>query len=155
MSLVDDDRVVPFEHPVAVELVEQDAVGHELDAGVLADLVGEPDLVADEAAELGAELLGDAFGYRACGDASWLSVPDRLPPELKADLGQLRRLARAGRAGDDDDLVVPDDRRDVVLLLADRQVGRVGDRGNHEPSSLLRFARGQLLLFRRPGKSNN
>ena len=34
VRLVDDDRVVAAQHPVAVDLVEQDAVGHQLDARV-------------------------------------------------------------------------------------------------------------------------
>ena len=51
VRLVDDDGVVFAQHPVAVNLIEKDAVGHQLDAGVGADPVGETHLVADEAAE--------------------------------------------------------------------------------------------------------
>ena len=47
VGLVDDQRVVAAEHPVAGQLGEQDAVGHQLDQRVLADLVGEADLPAD------------------------------------------------------------------------------------------------------------
>ena len=50
------------------------------------------------------------------------------PAELEADLRQLGGLARAGLARDDDDLVVADGGRDVVTPLADRQLGRIGDR---------------------------
>ena len=35
VRLVDDDRVVAAQQPVAVDLVEQDAVGHEGDARVV------------------------------------------------------------------------------------------------------------------------
>ena len=45
--------------------------------------------------------------------------------ELEADLRQLRRLARAGRAGDDHDLVVADGARDLVPCGADGQLRRV------------------------------
>jgi hypothetical protein len=47
VGLVDDDGVVAAQQPVALDLGEQDPVGHHLDASVGADLVGEPDGVAD------------------------------------------------------------------------------------------------------------
>jgi hypothetical protein len=37
VGLVDDERVVPAQVPVAGELGQQDAVGHELDQGSSAD----------------------------------------------------------------------------------------------------------------------
>ena len=134
VGLVDDQRVVPVQVAVAGDLGEQDAVGHELDQGVVAGLVGEPDLVADGGAELGAGLLGDALGDGAGGDAAGLGVADLAgdaAAELEADLGQLGGLARPGLAGHDHDLVVPDRLGDVVPALADRQfcgVADVGDR---------------------------
>ena len=79
----------------------------------LADLVGEPHLVADGLAELGAQLLGDPLGDRAGGEAARLGVADQpcdAAAELEADLRQLRGLAGPGLAGDDHDLVVPDGR---------------------------------------------
>ena len=130
VGLVDDQRVVPGQVAVAGDLVEEDAVGHDLDEGVVAGLVGEPDLVADGGAELGAGFLGDTLGDSAGGDPSWLGVADLAgdaAAELKADLGQLGGLARPGLAGHDDDLVVPDGLGDVVLALADRQLCRVAD----------------------------
>jgi hypothetical protein len=127
VRLVDDDRVVLGEGPVPVDLVQQDAVGHQLDACLGGHPVREPHLVAHQAADLGAELLGDALGDGAGGDAPGLGVADAGVTELEQDLRQLGRLAGSGRARDDDDLVVPDRCGDVVALLADRQLGRVGD----------------------------
>jgi len=49
-------------------------------------------------------------------------------PELEADLGQLRRLARARLAGHDRHLVVADDREQVLAALAHRQLRRVAHR---------------------------
>ena len=96
VRLVDDDRVVAAQQPVALDLGQQDAVGHHLDQRVVAGLVGEPDLVADRLAELDAELLGDALGDGAGGDPARLGVPD-LPvdaaAQLEADLGELGGLA--------------------------------------------------------------
>ena len=125
VRLVEDDRVVAAQRPVAVDLVEQDAVGHQLDARVGLRPVVEAHLVADDAAELDAELLGDALGDGARGDASRLGVRDALAAELEADLRQLGGLARPGRAGDDHDLVVADGARDLVPRCADGQLGRV------------------------------
>ena len=76
VGLVDDDRVVAAQQAVALQLGQQDAVGHELDQRVLADLVGEAHRVADEVAELGAQLLGDAGGHRAGRQPAGLGVPD-------------------------------------------------------------------------------
>ena len=141
VGLVDDDRVVLAQHPVAMDLVQQDAVGHQLDARRRPDPVGEAHLVADQPADVFAELFGDALGDRACRDPTGLRVADALPAEFEADLRQLGRLARAGLAGDDHDLVVADGARDVLPLLADRKLGRKvqtggGDHGRHEPSIL-------------------
>ena len=130
VGLVDDQRVVSQQVAVALELGEQDAVGHQLDEGVVADPVGEPDRVADRAAQLGAQLLGDAVGDGAGGDPARLGVPDQAAhpaPELQADLRDLGGLARAGLARHDHHLVVADRLGDVGPALADRQLGRVAD----------------------------
>ena len=138
VGLVDDDRVVLAQVAVALQLGQQDAVGHQLDPARAAGAVGEAHLVADDVAELGAELLGDPLRHRAGGDAARLGVADQLAapgrPEsaaqLEADLGQLGGLPRAGLAGDDDDLVVTDGSGDVVAARGDRELGRVGDLHN-------------------------
>ena len=57
------------------------------------------------------------------------------PTELEADLGQLRRLARAGLSRDDHHLVVPDRVGDVVAPLADRQIG-IGHLGDEQTPSV-------------------
>jgi hypothetical protein len=144
VRLVEDDRVVRRQVPVALHLRQQDAVGHQLDEGVLADLVVEAHRVADGAAERGAELLGDALGHRARGQPPGLRVPDQTAhaaAELEADLGDLRRLAGARLTGDDHDLVVPDRGGDVVAPLRDRKVLGEVDAGRDR-----RLPPGQPLL---------
>ena len=138
VGLVDDDRVVLAEVAVALQLGEQDAVGHQLDPAGLRRAVGEADLVADDVAELGAELLGDPLGHRARGDPARLGVADQLAAlgraepaaELEADLRQLGGLPRPGLAGHDHDLVVADGRSDVVAACGDRELGGIGDLHN-------------------------
>ena len=128
VGLVDDDRVVAPQHPVALHLGQQDAVGHHLDPRVGADAVGEAHRVADGAAELDAHLLGDPLGDRARRQPARLGVADhpvRAPPGLEAQLGQLGALARTGLAGHDDHLVVAQRGHDLGAPLGDRQLRRV------------------------------
>src|SRR5690554_6559265 len=147
VRFVDDDGVVFAQHPVAVDLVQQDAVGHQLDACALADAVGETHLVDDQAADLLAEFFGDALGDGAGGDAARLGVADALVAEFEQHFRQLRGLAGAGGAGDEHDLVVADGRHQVIPPLADGQLWRVvdgysvrrGGGGFHEPSILRRL----------------
>ena len=140
VGLVEDDRVVLAQLAVAIELGEQHAVGHQLDPGVGLRPVVEAHLVADDPAELDAELVGDPLGDAARRDPPRLRVSDALASQLEADLRKLRGLARPRLAGHDHDLVVADDARDLLPALADGQLGRVVDdegrrrRGlGHEP----------------------
>ncbi len=108
MRLVEDEGVVAQQAAVALDLGEQDAVGHQLDQRAVAGLVGEPHGVADGLAERGAQFVGDALGDGAGGQPPRLGVADGAADtaaEFEADLRQLGGLARTGLAGDDDHLV--------------------------------------------------
>ena len=108
VRLVEDQGVVAQQAAVALDLGEQDAVGHQLDQRAVAGLVGEPHGVADGVAERGAQFVGDALRDGAGGEPARLGVPDGAADaaaELQADLRQLGGLARPGLAGDDDHLV--------------------------------------------------
>jgi hypothetical protein len=78
VRLVDDDGVVARQQRIALAFGQQDAVGHHLDRGVVAHLVGEANLVADQAAQFAAKLLGDARRHRTRGDAARLGAADQL-----------------------------------------------------------------------------
>ena len=131
VRLIQDDRVVLAQFAVALRLGEQDAVGHQLERGARPDLVVEAHLAAHQAAELGADLFGDARGHGACGDSAWLRMADPFPvgsaPHLQQHLRQLRRLSRTGLAADDDHRVALDRRADVVAPRVDRQCGVEAD----------------------------
>ena len=133
VGLVHDDRVVGRQVAVAAQLGQQDAVSHELDEGVVADLVGEAHGVAHGAAEVDAQLVGDAVGHGARRQAAGLGVADHAPgaaAQLEAQLGELGGLARARLAGHDHDLVGVDGGGQLVAALGDGQLGRVGDGGH-------------------------
>ncbi|CAN5829299.1 hypothetical protein BH20ACT6_BH20ACT6_08360 [soil metagenome] len=128
VRLVDDDGVIAPQQWVALDLGDQDAVGHQLDQAVVADLVGETDRIADDAAQLGGHLLGQPLSDAARGDPPRLRVPDVAAPsvpQLEQHLRQLGGLARPGLTGEHDHLVVTQRGQDVVMGLADRQLGRV------------------------------
>ncbi len=130
VRLVDDQGVVLAQLAVGLDLREQDAVGHQLDQRVRPDLVGEPDLPADRLAQRAVQLLGDPLGHRAGGDPAGLGVADQTAhaaAQLQTDLGDLGGLAGAGLTGHDHHLVVADGGEDLVLLLADRELGGVPD----------------------------
>ena len=135
VGLVDDQRVVALEHPVVLQLGEQDPVGHHLDATLFRRTVREPHLVADGLPQLSAELLGDALGDAARSDPARLGVADHraalraavTAAQREADLGQLRGLSGARLPRDDHHLVVADRLGDVVTTGRDRQVGREVD----------------------------
>ena len=99
---------------------------------VLRAAVAEAHGVADRPAERHLQLVGDPLGHGAGGEPARLRVGDRAAhaaAELQAELRDLRRLARAGLPRHDHDLVVADRRQQVLAAAADRQLGRIADRG--------------------------
>ena len=145
-------RVVVLEQRIGLRLGQQDAVGHQLDRRVAAQAVLEAHLEADHFAQRRLQFFGDALGHRAGGDAPRLRVADqpalaRRRVELAAaqrqrDLGQLRGLARAGLAADDDDLV----RLRCARAISSRRAETGSDSGN------LIAERGRVGGTRRDGR---
>ena len=131
VRLVDDQGVVAIEVAVALELGEQDAVGHHLHPALLRGPVGEPHLVADGLAPARCRAprrsarprCGPRSGEAGCG-RSCLRLA---ATERQADLRQLRGLPRPRLPGHDHDLVVTDRLRDVVTTCRDGQLGREVD----------------------------
>src|SRR5205085_2456591 len=124
VRLVEDDRGVFAQVPIALRFGEQDAVGHQLDGRAAADLLVKTDLAADDAAELGAELLRNARRDCARCDAPRLRMADATVGRdagLEQHFRQLCGLARAGLATDDHDRVALDGGANLVAARADRQ----------------------------------
>ena len=149
VRLVDDERVVGREQSISLRFREQDAVGHDLQVSIVAHAVLEADLVADPLAERRGELVRDAVRDGARGDAPRLGVADetrRTAAEREADLRQLRRLAGARFAADDDDLVGRDGRGDLIALRRHRQrLGKGGRWQGRQPRLALRARRRDFL----------
>ncbi len=132
VGLVDDDRVVAAQHPVALDLGEQDPVGHHLDPRVHAHPIGEPHGIPHRGTELDAHLLGDPLGDRARRQPPWLGVTDhpvRAAPRFEAQPGQLGALARSRLPGHHDDAVVAQRGDDLVAPFVDRQRHRADGTG--------------------------
>ncbi len=125
VRLVHDDGVVGRQPTVAGDFRQQDAVGHELDARLIADAIGEAHLEAHRGAQRRLQLVGHARGHRARGDPAWLGAADHSGGSAsgrQAQLGQLGGLARACFAGDDHHLMVADQRDDALGLARNRQL---------------------------------
>ncbi|MEI2826018.1 MAG: hypothetical protein V9F04_06075 [Dermatophilaceae bacterium] len=100
--------------------------------------VSKPHPIPDRAPQFDVEFLGETLCDGTRGDPAGLGVADGAvdaTAEFEADLGQLGGLAGSRLPRDDDDLMVTDGGRDVVLAFDDRQVFRIGDLGQQpEPS---------------------
>ena len=76
MGLVDDDCVVGAEAAVAPKLGEQDAIGHELDEGLVGEAAREAVLEADGSADILVEFGGYTARHLHSGEAAWLRAGD-------------------------------------------------------------------------------
>ncbi len=139
MGLVDDDRVVLLQKAIVLRLRQQDAVGHQLDQRALGTLVLEANLIAHQLAQRRAELLGDAGGDAARGQAPRLGMADQpvyAPADLQTDLRQLGGFPRAGLTGDHQHLMLFQRGLDLVALGGDRQAVVVADARHALPARL-------------------
>ena len=132
VRLVNDQRVVGLEQRIALRFGQQNAVRHQLDRSALLQPVGKTHLVAHHLAQRRLQFFGDALGHAAGGNPAWLRVADQArplarlgvagtAPERQRDLGQLRGLAGAGFATNNDHLVALQRRHDLVATAGNRQ----------------------------------
>ena len=100
VCFVNDNRVVGGEITVGLGFRQQDAVGHQLDAGIARGVVGKAHFIADRAADFGFQLFGNplCYGTRGQNGAAGyarLILPPRARVPNKSS-GQLRGFARTG-----------------------------------------------------------
>ena len=127
VRFVDDEGVVGPQVAVALDLGEQDAVGHQLDAGLRRGVPAKPHLPAHEPTEVRTKLRRDAGRHAARGNPPGLGVADhraRAAPRREADLRELGALARAGGPDHQRDRMLGHRARDARRVRGDRKVGR-------------------------------
>ncbi len=104
MELVEQDGADPFQGGIALELPDQDALGHDFDPGLRPDLAVHPDAVADGFADGFPQHVRHPAGCRAGGQSARLQHHDlragqpRLVQQRQRDAGG---LAGAGRRLED------------------------------------------------------
>ncbi len=129
MGLVYHNRVVLHELRVALDLCEQNTVGHHAKPRLRRAFVGEPNLVAYLFTQTNAHLVRDAFGHGAGGKPARLRMHDlpamRSSAQFQQDLRQLRGLAGTGLTGNNHHLARLDGIRDVVMGRGNRQLGGI------------------------------
>ncbi|CCJ85821.1 putative periplasmic protein kinase ArgK and related GTPases of G3E family [Cronobacter dublinensis 582] len=145
VRLIDDDSVVLHQQPVLLDFRQQNTVGHQLNHRVVTDVVAKAHFISDAAARLGLQLFGDAVSDGARSQTTRLGMADKPfhpAAQLHADFRQLGGFPGAGFPGHDNDLMVAHRVEDILFLLADRQVFRVGDgrtRGFTQQDTSCRF----------------
>ena len=90
VRLIDDQGVVRLEQWIGLRFSQQNAIGHQLDAGVFAQPILKPNFVAHHVAQRRFEFYGNAFGHRTSRNASGLRVANDLAPNrtpIAANLG--------------------------------------------------------------------
>ena len=127
VRLVDDQGVIGAQVAIALDLGEQDAVGHQLDARVRRGVAAEAHLVAHRPAEPGAELRRHPRRHAPRRDPPGLRMADHragTAPGCETDLRELGALARSGRADHEGDRVLGDRARDGPSFRSDREIRR-------------------------------
>ena len=94
VRFIDDDDFVLREKRVGERFGKQQAVGHEFNHGAIASFLVKAHLIADGAAERSIELLGDACGDTARGNAARLRMRNRAARAETEGEAELRQLCR-------------------------------------------------------------
>ena len=130
VGFVEDERRVGAQERVGLDLRQQNAVRHELDAGVAPGVVVEAHFAADLAAPGDAQFLGDAAGNAHRRHTARLGAADasaKIESRFQAHFWELCRFARAGLPRYDQDAMGAQSRNDLFAPGANREVGRVVD----------------------------
>ena len=124
VRFVDDNRVVGGEITVGLRFRQQNAVGHQLDAGIARGVVGEAHFIADRVADFRFQFFGNPLCHRARCQTARLGMPDqprRPAPEFQTNLGQLRGFTRTGFAANNRYLILGNGFFDFVEFFVNGQ----------------------------------
>ena len=125
MRLVDDQAIISPQLRIRHGFSEQDAIGHQLDAGAGLHRLIEAHLVTDMLAERRTQLFGDALGNAVGGNPARLCMADQAflaGASQGGDFGQLGGFARAGLTTNDDDRMRGDRTHDLLTPRTDGQL---------------------------------
>ena len=131
VRFVNDDGVVLHQQAILLDFRQQNTVGHQLDHGVIADVVAESHLITNAATRLRLQLFGNTVGDGARRQTTRLGVANQAfdpAAQLHTDFRQLGGFPRTGFTRHNHHLVVAYGLKNVLFLLADGQVFRVGNR---------------------------
>ncbi|CCK02598.1 putative periplasmic protein kinase ArgK and related GTPases of G3E family [Cronobacter sakazakii 701] len=76
VRLIDDDGVVLHQQAILLDFRQQDTVGHQLNHGIVADVIAKAHFITDAAARLGLQLFGDAVCHGTRRETTRLGVAD-------------------------------------------------------------------------------
>ena len=137
VRFVDDESAVAAQEGVGLHLGEEHAIGHQLDLRIRREAALEAVLVAHGLTQGGAHLVGQAPGHRHRRQAPRLRdahQPARRRPRQQRQLGQLRGLARARVAADDDHALAGHHREQLLAVGRNRErLGQVQPQTHREP----------------------
>ena len=154
VGFIDDQRVVGAQQRIGLGLGQQNAVRHQLDRGAFLQRVLETHLVAHDLAQRRLELLGNALGHAGGRNTPRLGMAyelalaplwgvDPASAQRQRDLGQLRGLARAGLAANDDDLMAVHGLHDLVTTAGYGELFGESDLQGHGGATMLAALRSQ------------
>ena len=120
VEFVEDQRADPGQSGVRLQHSCQNTLGHDLDAGGLADLGLAPDPVADPFPDRLAQRFGHSFGSRPRRKATRFQHDDPAGDLVQQGKRHPCRLARAGRGHENRAPLGPDGRQEVGDHVVDR-----------------------------------
>ena len=88
MRFIDDDGVVLHQQPILLNFRQQDTVSHQLNHGVVTDMIAETHFITDTAARLGLQLFRNTVRHGARRQTARLSManqPFHPTPQLHTD----------------------------------------------------------------------
>ena len=128
MRLVENQGTILTQLRIPLRLGKQDAIGHELDARVLAELLIKAHLITDHSAHRHLQLFRHAprHTHRRNPPRLRATHPPALQPQGLGDhLRQLRGLARPGVAHNHNDPMLTQGRKNLLPVRDHRQFLRI------------------------------
>ncbi len=90
MRFIDDDGVVLHQQPILLDFRQQDTVRHQLNHGVVADMIAKTDFITDTTARLGLQFFCNTVRHGTRRQTTRLGMADQPfypAPELHTDFG--------------------------------------------------------------------